>query len=146
MEIDLCDYALKLLAISAGTYFWMWYLVWEYEHEQRKFPYYSSAAISEGRLLIGGRDKMLHAIDAESGEAVWTYRTRARIDSSPVVIGDRVFFGASTGEIFALDVASGEVAWQFETGSSIVASPSVAGGKLVIGTEDGQVYCFGEAR
>jgi outer membrane protein assembly factor BamB len=89
---------------------------------------------------------MMHAIDLESGEALWTYRTRARIDSSPVIVGERVFFGASTGEVFALDAETGEVDWRFETGSSIVASPSIAEGKLVIGTEDGQVYCFGQVQ
>lgn len=121
-------------------------LQWIYEHPTRKFPYYSSAAIAADLVFVGGRDKMLHAIDRKSGEAVWTYRTRARIDSSPVIVGDRVFFGASTGEVFALNASSGEVEWQFETGSSIVASPSIADGRMVIGTEDGQVYCFGEMR
>ena len=26
-----CEYVLSLLGITAGTYFWMWYLVYEYE-------------------------------------------------------------------------------------------------------------------
>ncbi len=120
-------------------------LLWEYEHPQRKFPYYSSAAIGGGRLLIGGRDKMMHAIDAETGAPIWTHRMRARIDSSPVIVGDRVIFGASSGEVTMLDVASGEVLWQFETGSSIVASPAIAQGRLIIGTEDGQMYAFAPA-
>ena len=65
-------------------------VLWEYEHPQRKFPYYSSVAITDDRIVIGGRDKMMHAIDTATGEAIWTYRTRARIDSSPVIVGDRV--------------------------------------------------------
>lgn len=32
MEVDLCEFTLKLLALSAGTWFWLWYLVWEYEY------------------------------------------------------------------------------------------------------------------
>ena len=70
---------------------------------------------------------------------------RARIDSSPVIVGDRVVFGASSGEITILDVATGEMRWQFETGSSVVASPAIAEGRLVIGTEDGQMYAFAPA-
>ena len=88
---------------------------------------------------------MMHAIDAQSGESLWTYRMRARIDSSPVIFGDRVVFGGSSGEISILDVTSGDVIWQFDTASSIVASPAIAQGKLVIGTEDGQMYAFGPA-
>ena len=120
-------------------------LLWEYEHPQRKFPFYSSAAVSEGRVLIGGRDKIMHAIDASTSESLWTYRMRARIDSSPVIVGDRVVFGGSSGEISILDVINGDIVWQFDTASSIVASPAIAQGKLVIGTEDGQMYAFGPA-
>ena len=120
-------------------------VLWEYEHPQRKFPYYSSVAIADDRIVIGGRDKMVHAINTATGEAIWTYRTRARIDSSPVIVGDRVVFGASTGEVTILDLANGEVRWTFETGSSIVASPAIADQMLVIGTEDGQIYGFASA-
>ena len=70
---------------------------------------------------------------------------RARIDSSPVIVGDRVVFGGSSGEISILDVINGGIVWQFNTASSIVASPAIAQGKLVIGTEDGQMYAFGPA-
>ncbi|MFQ5743105.1 MAG: PQQ-binding-like beta-propeller repeat protein [Acidobacteriota bacterium] len=118
-------------------------VLWEYEHPMRKFPYYSSAAVTADRLVVGGRDKMLHALDSRSGDSLWTFRTRARIDSSPVIVGDRVFFGAGSGEVFALDLSTGKELWRFETGSSIAASPSVAAGRLVIGTEDGDLYCFG---
>jgi len=32
MSAITCTEALGLLAIGAGTYFWLWYLTWEYEH------------------------------------------------------------------------------------------------------------------
>jgi outer membrane protein assembly factor BamB len=85
----------------------------------------------------------MHALDAATGEALWTHRMRARIDSSPVIFGERVVFGASSGEITMIDVTSGAVVWEFQTGSSIIASPAIAEGRLVIGTEDGQMYAFG---
>ena len=116
---------------------------WAYEHPKRKFPYYSSAAITDGVLVVGGRDKMVHGIDPATGGPLWTHTSGARVDSSPVIVGDRVFVGGSSGDLVALDVRSGEVLWQFETGSSIVASPSLASGRLIIGTEDGDLYCFG---
>ena len=118
--------------------------VWLYDPPQRDFPFYSSAAVTDKIVVVGGRDKMLHALDPLTGKALWTFATKAKIDSSPVIVGARVFFGATTGEIYALDLSSGKVVWQFETGSSIVASPAVANNKLVIGTLDGMLYCFGE--
>ena len=39
-------------------------IVWRYRHPQRNFPFYSSAAVSGGRVFVGGRDKLLHALDA----------------------------------------------------------------------------------
>src|SRR5215216_6709197 len=36
---------------------------WRYRHPQRQFPYYSSASVIEGRVVVGGRDKMVHSID-----------------------------------------------------------------------------------
>ena len=45
-------------------------VMWTYRHPERLFPYYSSAAISQGRVVLGGRDKMVHALDAKTGKAL----------------------------------------------------------------------------
>jgi len=47
------------------------------------FPFYSSAAFGGDRIVVGGRDRLVHAIGIETGKAIWTFRTRARVDSSP---------------------------------------------------------------
>ena len=120
-------------------------ILWRYEHEKYQFPFYSSAAVDGNVVVVGGRDKMVHALDPETGEALWTFAAGARVDSSPVLVGDRVFFGSERGIVHALDVATGEETWRFETGSAVVASPAVADGKLVIGADNGVLYCFGEA-
>jgi outer membrane protein assembly factor BamB len=120
-------------------------VVWRYTHPDRKFPFYSSAAVAHGRVFVGGRDKLLHALDADTGKAVWTLTTRARIDSSPAVSGGRVYVGSSDGRMYAADAKSGEKVWEFEIGAPVTASPAIAGGRLVIGAQDGRVYCFGAA-
>ena len=120
-------------------------IVWRYTHPDRKFPFYSSAAVADGRVFLGGRDKLLHALDAATGKAVWTLTTRARIDSSPAVSGGRVYVGSSDGRMYAADARSGEKVWEFEIGAPVTASPAIAGGRLVIGAQDGRLYCFGAA-
>ena len=72
---------------------------WRYEHPERKFPFYSSAAVIDGVVMLGGRDRMVHALDAATGKARWTHMTRARIDSSPAVAGGRVFVGSNDGRL-----------------------------------------------
>lgn len=119
-------------------------IVWRYEHPVRKLPFFASAAVTDNLVIIGGRDKMVHALSPQKGEPQWTYTVKSRIESSPVIVGKRVFFGTTRGVFIALDITTGDQVWKFETGSSIVASPSVANGKIYIGTEDGVLYCFGE--
>ena len=60
------------------------------------------------RIIIGGRDKLVHALDRSTGKAVWTFTTRARVESSPLVAGSRVFAGSNDGTLYELDLASGK--------------------------------------
>ena len=121
-------------------------IAWRYQHPVRKLPFFASAAVTADLVIIGGRDKIVHALSPEKGEPKWTYTAKSRIESSPVIVGKRVFFGTTRGLFIALDITTGELAWEFAIGSPIVASPSVADGKIYIGTEDGILYCFGEKK
>jgi outer membrane protein assembly factor BamB len=118
-------------------------IVWRYANKDSEFPFYSSAALDGGRVYLGGRDKVIHAIDAASGKPSWTFATRARVDSSPVVSGGRVYVGSSDGRLYALEAASGKKLWEFEIGAAVTASPAIAAGRLVIGAHDGRIYVFG---
>jgi outer membrane protein assembly factor BamB len=118
-------------------------IIWRYSNHDRQFPFYSSGALADGKLIVGSRDKLVHAIVAATGKAAWTSTTRARVDSSPAVAAGRAFVGSSDGHVYALDVATGEKSWEFDTGAPLTASPAIAGGRIVIGTTDGVLYCFG---
>ena len=119
-------------------------VLWRYKHPDRHFAFYASPALTEELVIVGGRDKMVHAVERDSGEARWIHREEARIDASPVVVGDRVFVATEGGDLVALDLTSGEPLWRFETGSAFEASPAVAAGRLVISTVEGLVISFGE--
>ena len=95
-------------------------VLWRYEHPRRHFPFYSSALNVDGKVVIGGRDRMVHAIDAASGAAVWTFMTRARVDSSPATAGGRVYIGSSDGRLYVLDLNTGDKLWEFDTGRAAV--------------------------
>ncbi len=80
----------------------------------------------------------------EDRESRWTFATRARVDSSPVIAGGRVYVGSSDGKLYVLDAGQREEALR----SSMPApasptSPAVAAGRLVIGSQDGVVYALG---
>jgi len=117
-------------------------IVWRYEHPQRKFPYYSSAAVTPARVVIGGRDKMVHGLTV-AGKMAWTFATRARVESSPAIAGDRVYVGSNDGRFYVLALANGAKLWEFNAGAPLSASPAIANGRIVIGSQDGRLYCFG---
>jgi outer membrane protein assembly factor BamB len=115
---------------------------WRYQHPQRKFPFYSSAAVMLDRVVIGGRDKMVHGLSA-AGKGVWTFATRARVESSPAISGGRVFVGSNDGRFYVLDLNTGAKLWEFNAGAPLSASPAIANARIVIGSQDGRLYCFG---
>jgi len=117
-------------------------IAWVYEHPERKFPFYSSAAVTSTRIVIGGRDKLVHGL-TPAGKAVWTFATRARVESSPAIAGGRVFVGSNDGRFYVLNLTNGAKLWEFDTGAPLSASPAIANGKIVIGSQDGRLYCFG---
>ena len=86
---------------------------------------------------------MVHAIDESTGAGLWTFMTRARVDSSPAAANGRVYIGSGDGRFYILDLESGEKIWEFDTGAPLSASPALAEGKIVIGSQDGVLYCFG---
>ncbi len=117
-------------------------VVWRYEYPERQFPFYSSAALIDGKVILGGRDKVVHGLDAKTGKALWTFTTRGKVDSSPAIASGRVYVGSFDGRFYALNLASGTKIWEFNAGSPISASPAIAQGYVIIGTQDGRVYAF----
>ena len=116
--------------------------LWTYAHEARHFPFYGSAAITADLVVVGGRDKLVHALDRKTGQRRWEFATKGRIEGSPVIAGERVYIGSMDGTFYVLDLRSGEKVQSQTLGAPITASPAVAAGRLVIGTEDGVLYCF----
>jgi outer membrane protein assembly factor BamB len=129
----------EVLAVNLATR----RISWRYRNRQRQFPYYSSAAVAEGRVVIGGRDKMVHCLDSATGKELWTFMTRARVESSPALADGRAFIGSNDGKFYVLDYKTGAKVWEFTAGAPLSASPAIAAGRVVIGSEDGRLYCFG---
>ena len=117
-------------------------VAWEYKESDD--AYFSSPAIGEGVVIVGGRDNRLHCISSDDGKGVWTFQTNGAIDSSPVICGDKVVFGSEDGRLYVVTLAEGKRVWSYETGQAIISSPAVAAGLVVVGCDDGYVYAFGQ--
>ena len=70
--------------------------------------------VAAGRLFVVTTDThTVHALDANRGQALWTFTTGGRIDSPPTVYQDSVLFGSADGHVYCLRASDGELAWRF---------------------------------
>ncbi len=129
------DNAFVCADVRAGRVLWT--------YEDRPFAYFSSAAVGEELVVVGGRDRRVHALRRDTGERQWVFATRGRVDSSPVICGERVVVGSDDGRLYMVDRRGGEMVWSYDVGEALVASPAVVEGWVVIGADDGKVYAFG---
>src|SRR5207248_4353462 len=113
---------------------------WTFQAEEQAQPFYASAAVTDKLVLAGSRDKRIHALERATGKEVWTYPTGGKVDSSPVVVGDRVYAGSIDGKLYVVSLEDGKLAQRVDLGGPVSASPAVGGGCLVIGTERKIVY------
>lgn len=62
----------------------------------------SSPAFADGVVYIGSFDHTFYALDAQTGDVVWKYKTGAAIDSSPFIADGIVYFGSKDGTLYAM--------------------------------------------
>ncbi|MGJ8697062.1 MAG: PQQ-binding-like beta-propeller repeat protein [Verrucomicrobiaceae bacterium] len=112
--------------------------MWTYT--DRKFPFMNAPAINDTQVLIGCRDKKMHAISRAEGKALWQYKTGGRVESSPLLFTDAVVFGSTDGRLYGLELEKGEEIWKLDLGESVIAAPSFADGTIYVGGEDGTLF------
>ena len=77
---------------------------------------YSTPAIADGRVFVGGFDGSLHAYDADTGALLWERYVGGRLLGPALVVGDLVFFSTLETETYAARVSNGEVVWHIGLG------------------------------
>ena len=58
-------------------------------------------------MYVGNVEGRVHALDAATGTARWTYRTSGQVGTTPVVAGSLVYIGSTTGDVSAIRVTNG---------------------------------------
>jgi outer membrane protein assembly factor BamB len=118
-------------------------VVWTYKDPRRTQPIRSAAAVTSSMVVFGSQARAVIALNPQSGEELWKVTTRSRVDSSPVIVGNRVVAATSSGKLYLLDAKDGAVEWETELGGGFSGSAAVVDGKLIIANTDGTLYCFG---
>ncbi|MEU8034594.1 serine/threonine-protein kinase [Streptomyces sp. NPDC049099] len=115
---------------------------------------FSSPAVVDGTVYIGGTDKKVYALDAATGTPRWTHTTGSiwrffltfsLAASSPAVVDGTVYIGSWDKRVYALDAATGTPHWTHTTGGGVQSSPAVMDGTVYIGSNDNKVYALDAA-
>jgi outer membrane protein assembly factor BamB len=117
-------------------------VTWKFR--DRNFAYFSSAAVTPERVVIGCRDKALHCLERATGNSVWTFPTRGEVNSSPVICGDAIVVGSDDGRLYCVTLSDGKQRWAYDIGAPVTASPAAADGLIIVGAEDGTLYAIGK--
>jgi outer membrane protein assembly factor BamB len=120
-------------------------VAWIYRDPERGHSIRAAAAVTDDIVVYSGQGKAVYGLDAATGEEKWKLPTRTRVDSSPVIIGQRVLAATVSGKIQLLELSTGTSQWESDFGGGFSASPAVAGNRIVLGNTDGTLYCFGTA-
>ena len=115
----------------------------------------SSPTIAGERILVGGGDTYLYALDRATGTIAWKAKTGGRIRSTAAVSGDTAYVGSDDGCLYAFNLADGVQKFAFKTAGadldsgkfgydrrSIRSSPAVSGGAVFFGARDGSIYAI----
>jgi len=77
-------------------------LVWRHPNSN---GFLSSPLIADGKVFIGSNDESLYALNAESGNSLWSYRaeggSRNAIGSSPSLYEERIVVGSCNGMVYS---------------------------------------------
>lgn len=121
--------------------------LWKYEDvDQQGAMFYSSPSVADGIIVIGCRDRSVHAIDANTGKRKWAFKTRGEVDASALISDGRVYIPSKDKKLYVLDLQTGKELWQFQAGRGIVAGAAIANGVLILGDTAGNVYCLEPAQ
>jgi outer membrane protein assembly factor BamB len=86
----------------------------------------STAAIHDGVVYISDLSGFLYALDAETGEHLWTHDTFAAVWGSPFVVDGKVYLGDEDGDVVILEAGKTEkVINETNMGSAVYTTPYV---------------------
>jgi outer membrane protein assembly factor BamB len=107
-------------------------------------PYLSQKVhiVASYGLLFISTSEGLYAIDAETGNEVWIYRTELPLGHSPAISKGIAYVGGFDRKIHAIDAMTGQGLWTFTAGAGFSTNPLVVNGMLYAGNRDGYFYAL----
>ncbi|MBI9064949.1 MAG: PQQ-binding-like beta-propeller repeat protein [Marinilabiliaceae bacterium] len=120
----------------------------------------SAPVVLEELIIVAGSHPGVAAFDRASGEKKWQFEVDAAmiytpsyfcdreqsLESTPVVVGDKIVFGAMDGNIYVLDIDTGKLLWKTKLGAPVLTTVAVTEECFYICDFAGNIYCFSESK
>jgi outer membrane protein assembly factor BamB len=99
-------------------------------------PVVNKPSLSEdGLILLATFNNEVIALDEESHQVEWRFKTSDWAWATPVIDGEQVYASDISGTFYALDLQTGELLWQLQPGGGIYAAPLVQDGSIYFSTD-----------
>jgi len=115
---------------------------WVYEGIAGGAMVYATPAVSDGIVVVGARDRQVHAIDLATGKGLWIFRTRGDVDAPARISSGRVYVSGKDRRFYVLDLKTGKQLWDFAASRSMEGGVAIGGGAIVFGDSGGSVFCL----
>lgn len=119
-------------------------LLWTSDHGSAAAVARITDAAGRGRVIQPGTDGVLRALDALSGELVWSWSSESEgALTEPVPTPAGLLVGSQAGTLWLIDPEVGAPTWMFDPGyvvEGLAAAPAVEGRQVVFATNGGNLY------
>ncbi len=94
--------------------------------------------VAEGKLFTATHAGRIHAIDAQTGQWIWTFQAKGAFLHSPAYSNGIVVSSSIDGYLYANDSSNGNLIWSYFLGQGgASASPMIEKNRVFIGTRRG---------
>lgn len=113
----------------------------------------SSPVVIQDAVYFGSGDGNLYALDANSGDLKWKFKTNDVVHASPAFADGVLFVGSWDSYFYAVDAKTGKEKWRFHGGEDPLihnqigfqSSPAVVKGVIYTGCRDSNLYAIDAA-
>ncbi len=127
-------------------------IAWEFETRasiNSDWPIAAEPVIAHDHVFLLDANSVVHAVDVNSGQAVWSTSVVPPGDSEGEGIGGGLgleqgvlYVATGYGEMLALDARSGQVLWNASVSAPVHAAPVIADGRVAAVARDDVVHVF----
>lgn len=95
----------------------------------------------------------IYAVDAQTGDELWSKRMPYPVWGSPSAYENLVFFGLGrgnfsdsaaipAGKVVALNAETGDIVWEHKAKDAVLTAIAIHNDSVIFGSRDGSVYCL----